>query len=333
MGAKMGRLAVVWLVGGLALAGCTEDTESSGGDSPDPAGPECADGVDNDDDGLIDGADPDCLGAMDDSESGGAVGRSDGGMDSGPAMDVDGATGDAAADGAAPVGCGEFASGETSTRTLFEAATVAHGEMCRSEEQTCTCADGEWVDCTGTFAAEACEVLCPEGATRMGGTDEAPLCECEPGMMLADDACVSRCPENAHYDVDADRCACDEDYFVVDGACVHAEDLCPENSHFAPGPDGAPGCACDEGFVTNVDRDACVPRGEECPEGLVPNFDRDACVPPGEECPEGRPRIVINGELILCCPADAVSVVLSGRMASCNCAEGERYNPAANTCD
>ncbi len=55
--------------------------------------------------------------------------------------------------------CGETESGESESRVRYEAATVAYGDTCTSEEQTRTCSDSEWGAWSGTFVEEACSVL------------------------------------------------------------------------------------------------------------------------------------------------------------------------------
>lgn len=271
---------------------------------------QCSDGVDNDGDGLVDEADSDCSGPMDTSES--HEDTADAGMGNGSGSG-DGGSRDGTLGQGSGLSCGDTPDGAQAQRTRFEADSVAYGDTCQPEVQTCTCTDGSWTDCTGAFTETECSVACPEGASRIGGTPDAPDCQCESGFTIVDGQCTARCnQENQRFDAASNNCVCVDEHFLVDGACVHGEDLCPENSRYTPGPDGANECTCNE--------------------GLVLNFDGDACVQPGQECPEGRPRMIMNDVLILCCPENALSVLYSGGMASCRCEAGQSYNPVDNTC-
>jgi len=59
---------MAWLIGGGSGGGGLLDTELKGGGEPPPTSPQCADGKDNDGDGLIDLADPGCASSSDNSE-------------------------------------------------------------------------------------------------------------------------------------------------------------------------------------------------------------------------------------------------------------------------
>ena len=59
---------MAWLIGGGSGGGGLLDTELKGGGGPPPTSPQCADGKDNDGDGLIDLADPGCTGPTDTTE-------------------------------------------------------------------------------------------------------------------------------------------------------------------------------------------------------------------------------------------------------------------------
>ena len=56
------------MMGAFLLSGCPESTGSNNDEDAGPPPVECDDGIDNDGDGAIDGADPDCSGPDDDSE-------------------------------------------------------------------------------------------------------------------------------------------------------------------------------------------------------------------------------------------------------------------------
>lgn len=74
----MSKLAPLLLAAAVLGLGCTETVElaPAGGGGCDPSGPQCNDCVDNDNDGKIDGDDPECTGGLDDDESSFATGIS-----------------------------------------------------------------------------------------------------------------------------------------------------------------------------------------------------------------------------------------------------------------
>lgn len=214
----------------------------------------------------------------------------------------------------APASCSGVPDGTVEERIFYAAASVPYGQTCEPHVQSCTCSAGEWI-CQGPLTETFCEVLCPDQATRVGGADDAPVCECQAGYVLEDAACSPACPDHSHWDDVRDGCVCDPDYFVNEQrtACVYGDDLCPEHSFYEAAPDGELHCLCDPGYVVN--------------------WDRDACVLPGEECPAGRPKMVVNGVVIICCPADAVAVQYSSSTgATCLCPEGQAYDESANEC-
>jgi hypothetical protein len=215
---------------------------------------------------------------------------------------------------ATTAGCGTSPDGSTEEHVFYQAATVPYGEQCQPQPQSCTCAAGQWL-CPGPFAKATCQVLCPPNATRVGGTDQAPLCECLPGYVMQGTACLPACPSHSHADATGQQCVCDADYFAnaQGNACVPGDELCPAHSHYQPQPDGALHCQCDAGYVVD--------------------WDKDACVLPGEECPAGHPKMVVNGKLIICCPAEALAVSYSSETGpTCVCPEGQSYDAQANEC-
>jgi hypothetical protein len=64
-----------------------------------------------------------------------------------------------------PVGCEGGAHGDARMRTRYQAATVAWGTSCVSEQQTETCSNGTWSPWTGTYLEETCTVGDPADCT------------------------------------------------------------------------------------------------------------------------------------------------------------------------
>jgi hypothetical protein len=75
------------------------------------------------------------------------------------------------------------------------------------------------------------------------------------------------CPAHGHQQ--GNDCVCDEGYVpnVQRTACVleDTETDCPENSHHEI-RNGEAGCYCDDGYVVNDAGNACVPADEGCPD-------------------------------------------------------------------
>ncbi len=157
-----------------------------------------------------------------------------------------------------------------------------------------------------------------QGGGLGGSMIDEETCACLPGYV--DDyegtACVppeDACQPHATYSERDGDCRCEEGYVESeDGtSCIDGDDLCPAHGH----------------FVQDGDQMLC-----ECDEGYVTSYDRDACVLPEDVCPEGRPSLVINGEVLLCCPNDATSVAISNGRYYCNCEEGNVWDADSNQC-
>lgn len=71
--------------------------------------------------------------------------------------------------------CGDFANGETETRTFYETESVPHGDTCVSEERMRTCVDGEFSAWDGSFPFTSCTIDEPSsnscGSTPHGDTE------------------------------------------------------------------------------------------------------------------------------------------------------------------
>ena len=69
MAGRTAKILSFWMMSLLVLTGCPEDSDPRADEDAGTPAVQCADGVDNDGDELIDGADPDCSGPDDDSEA------------------------------------------------------------------------------------------------------------------------------------------------------------------------------------------------------------------------------------------------------------------------
>lgn len=163
-------------------------------------------------------------------------------------------------------------------------------------------------------------VQCPENRIY---TPEG-TCECPSGfIVITDGTCqdASQCPPNS-YHKDGGDCHCMEGHFYTGDptvGCLKGEDWpCPENSH----------------FVHNEEENTV---GCSCNEGLVPNFWKNTCVTPGEECSEtdGWKKVVVNGELWMCCPPDSSTWLKSEEgqwQAGCTCDNGQPFDTQKGIC-
>ena len=165
---------------------------------------------------------------------------------------------------------------------------------------------------------ELCEE-CPANSTRIENSDP-PACACNEGYAFDEsgDLCVvveqNNCPPHSSpfEENGQSGCRCDEGYVAnqAGNACVLPANACPENSSYYQ-ENGQSGCRCDEGYVVNSAGNGCEL---------------------AQECPAGNPKATVNGVVVLCCPADAEGVQLSGGVWSCTCADGESYDAALNQC-
>ena len=206
-------------------------------------------------------------------------------------------------------------------------------------EETCQCDEGYVWNADNTLCIETPD--CPEDRIYQNGDCVCP----ENTVELDDGSCADTtgCPPNS-YRVDDETCRCVTGYTVnaAGTACVLPEDSCPPNATWNASTER---CVCDEGYTANSTGDACV-EIEPCPEnstrqadnsctcdeGYVLNDDGDACVLPEDECPDGRGSVIIDGEVIICCPEGATVVWDNGNV-SCNCPGEQVWDSEENTCE
>ena len=90
-----------------------------------------------------------------------------------------------------PEDCDGTAHGQSRPRTMYQAAAVAHDEVCVSEDQTSLCENGTWLDWNGTFTAETCTVLAPRGCDGTAHGDDVSRLRFATATVPADSTCDS----------------------------------------------------------------------------------------------------------------------------------------------